>query len=65
MIARFFILKSDQWVHYYSIGRKALWEIGKDLGKQFNVKEVLIQGGKRTTGKYKDKVPSAFTIKID
>lgn len=48
-----------------NIGRPALWKIGKELGRQFNVKEVIIQGGKRTTGKYKGKVPSPVVIKVD
>ncbi len=47
------------------VGRETLWEIAKDLGKQHNVKEVIIQGGRRTTGKYKGKVPSQVVIKID
>lgn len=47
------------------IGREKLWEMAKDLGRQYNVKEVIIQGGTRTTGKYKGKVPSPVTIKVD
>ncbi|GAA4160711.1 hypothetical protein GCM10022217_25170 [Chryseobacterium ginsenosidimutans] len=47
------------------VGRQALWNIAKDLGKQFNVEEVVIQGGKRTTGKYKGQVPSPRIIKVD
>ena len=34
-------------------------------GKQFPVKEIVIQGEKRSTGKYKGKVPSPVIIKID
>ena len=30
-----------------------------------NVQEVIIQGGKRTTGKYKGTVPSPIKIKIN
>jgi len=48
-----------------NVGREALWNIAKDLGKQYNVKEVIIQGGKRTTGKYKGTVPSPITIKVN
>jgi len=48
-----------------NVGRQSLWSIAKDLGKQFNVKEVIIQGGKRTTGRYKGTVPSPITIKLD
>ncbi len=47
------------------IGRANLWNMAKDLGKQFKVKEVIIQGGKRTTGKYKGTVPSPITIKVN
>ena len=47
------------------VGRPALWKIAKDIGKQFQVKEIVIQGGKRSTGKYKGKVPSPVIIKID
>jgi len=34
-------------------------------GKQFQVKEIVIQEGKRSIGKYKGKVPSPVIIKID
>ena len=47
------------------VGREALWNIAKDLGRQHNVTEVIIQGGKRTTGKYIGKVPSPITIKVE
>lgn len=48
-----------------NVGRGALWDIAKDLGKQYNANEVIIQGGKRTTGKYKGTVPSPITIKVN
>ncbi len=47
------------------IGRGTLWEMAKDLGRQFQAKTVVIQGGKRTTGKYKGQVPSPITIIVD
>ena len=47
------------------VGRSALWEMAKDLGRQHNVQEVIIQGGKRTTGKYKGTIPSPIKIKVD
>ncbi|WP_430967046.1 hypothetical protein [Spongiimicrobium sp. 2-473A-2-J] len=47
------------------IGRANLWEMAKGLGKQFNVNEVIIQGGMRTTGKYKGTIPSPVTIKVN
>ncbi len=46
------------------VGRANLWNMAKDLGRQFNAKEVIIQGGKRTTGKYKGTVPSPVKIKV-
>lgn len=45
-----------------NIGRENLWNVAKDLGKQFKVNEVLIQGGKRTTGKYIGTTPSPIKI---
>jgi RHS repeat-associated protein len=48
-----------------AVGREALWSMVKDLGKQYKVDEVVIQGGKRTTGKYKGQVPSPITVKVD
>ncbi|HRB72190.1 MAG TPA: RHS repeat-associated core domain-containing protein [Flavobacterium sp.] len=47
------------------VGRANLWNIAKELGKKHNVEEVIIQGGKRTTGKYKGTVPSPITIKVE
>lgn len=46
------------------VGRESLWEMARDLGRQYNVKEVIIQGGRRTTGKYKGQMPSPITIKV-
>ncbi len=48
-----------------NIGREALWKMARDLGKQYNVSEVIIQGGRRTTGKYKGQVPSPISIKVN
>ena len=47
------------------IGRVKLFQIAKDLGIEMNVKEVVIQGGRRTTGRQKGKIPSPITIKVD
>lgn len=47
------------------VGRTALWNIAKDLGRQYKVNEVIIQGGQRSTGKYKGKVPSPIKIKVE
>ncbi|MEG1592638.1 hypothetical protein [Chryseobacterium sp.] len=46
------------------VGRENLYKIARDLGRQFKVEEVIIQGGKRTTGKYIGKVPSPKIIKV-
>ena len=48
-----------------AIGRKVLWEMAKDLGRQLNATEVVIQGARRTTGKYKGQVPSLIKINVD
>jgi hypothetical protein len=47
------------------IGRANLWRLSKDLGNQFGVRNVIIQGGRRTTGKYKGEVPSPLNIKVE
>ena len=46
-------------------GRAKFWEIARTLGKLFGVEEVTIQGGKRTTGKYKGQYPSPISIKTN
>lgn len=48
-----------------ALGRKALWEIAKELGRQLTVLKVVIQGARRTTGKYKGSVPSPIRIDVD
>ena len=47
-----------------NIGVKNLFEMARDLGRQYGVTEVVIQGGQRTTGKYAGKVPTEITIKV-
>ena len=47
------------------VGRKALWDMAKDLGKQYNVQDVFIQGGSRTTGALKGTKPSVIHIKVN
>lgn len=47
------------------VGISNLFEMARDLGHQYNIEEVIIQGGKRTTGQYKETTPSPITIKID
>jgi len=47
------------------VGRESLWKMAKSLGRQYNVEEVIIQGGRRTTGKYKGQVPSPIKIKVN
>lgn len=46
------------------IGRRKLWNIAKEIGERYGVKEVVIQGGKRTTGRYKGTIPSPIIIKL-
>mgnify|MGYP001686017007 CR=1 FL=1 len=48
-----------------SYDRHKLQTCASEGGKQFPVKEIAIQGEKRSTGKYKGKVPSPVIIKID
>jgi hypothetical protein len=47
------------------VGIYKLREMAKDLGRHFQAKKVVIQGGKRTTGKYKGQIPSPITINIE
>ena len=47
-----------------NIGRKTLWKMAKDLGRQHGVQKIVIQGGRRTTGKYLGQMPSLITIEI-
>ena len=48
-----------------SYDRHKLQTCANGGGKQFQVKEIVIQEGKRSIGKYKGKVPSPVIIKID
>lgn len=47
------------------VGRSGLFQMARDLGRQYGAKEVVIEGGKRTTGKYVGQTPTPFTIKVD
>ncbi len=46
------------------IGRAALWQCARELGQLFQVTTVVIQGGRRTTGKMKGQVPRPITIHL-
>jgi hypothetical protein len=48
-----------------TMGRKLLKEIVEQIGIDNGAKEVVINGGTRTTGKYVGKVPSQITVKIN
>jgi hypothetical protein len=47
------------------VGRANMWKVAKDIGRQFGATEVHIQGGVRTSGKYKGQKPSPLVIKVD
>lgn len=46
------------------VGRSALWQVAYQLGHYFGVKTLHILGGRRTTGRYKGKMPTPFSINI-
>lgn len=46
------------------MGRGALWECARALGRRFQAHTVVIQGGRRTTGKTKGKIPHPITIAV-
>lgn len=46
------------------VGRPALWQVAYQLGRYFGVKTLRIEGGRRTTGRYKGKLPTPFVITI-
>lgn len=45
-------------------GRSALWQVAYQLGRYFGVKTLHVLGGRRTTGRYKGKLPTPFSITI-
>lgn len=46
------------------VGKPALRQVFEKLGRYFGVKTVIIQGGRRTTGRYKGQVPTLKVIPI-
>ena len=46
------------------IGRAALWQCARELGLLFQAHTVVIQGGRRTTGKTKGQIPAPVIIKV-
>jgi hypothetical protein len=42
-----------------------LKELARDFGRQQGVKEILVEGGRRTTGANPGKVPRPIRIKVD
>ncbi len=47
-----------------TFGRKALWDLAKKFGRQQGVDRVVIEGGRRTTGKMISTVPRPIVIKV-
>ena len=47
-----------------SIGRATLWQVAYQLGRYFGAQTLRIEGGRRTTGRYKGQVPTPFIIEI-
>lgn len=46
------------------IGQAALGQIAYQLGRYFGVQTLRIEGGRRTTGRYKGQLPTPFYITI-
>jgi hypothetical protein len=48
------------------VGVKGLFDLARDLGKANNAKEVVIEGGRRTTGigKIRGSVPRPIRVKV-
>jgi hypothetical protein len=47
------------------LGPKKLIEVAKQLGKQEGVREVIINGAKRTAGANPGKIPILIVVKIE
>ncbi len=46
------------------VGRSALWQVAYQLGRYFGVRTLHVAGGRRTTGRYKGKLPTPFSTII-
>ena len=46
------------------VGRAALWRCAQALGRQFQAHTVVVQGGRRTTGRLKGQLPSPITVSV-
>lgn len=46
------------------VGRSALWQVAHQLGRYLGVKTLHVSGGRRTTGRYKGKMPTPFSISV-
>jgi hypothetical protein len=46
------------------IGVKNLYEVARQIGRQEGVEKVIVEGGKRTTGKYKGTTPTPIEITV-
>ena len=46
------------------VGRAALWEVARELGRYFGVKSFHIAGGRRSTGRFRGQAPTPFVIVV-
>ncbi|RYE90276.1 MAG: hypothetical protein EOO37_03360 [Cytophagaceae bacterium] len=46
------------------VGRASLWQIARQVGRHFGATTIIIEGGRRTTGRYKGQVPTPIIISI-
>jgi hypothetical protein len=46
------------------IGRAALWEIAREIGRYFGAKTLRIEGGRRSTGRLIGRVPTPIVISV-
>lgn len=46
------------------VGRAALWEVARELGRYFGVSTLRVEGGRRSTGRYVGQLPTPFIISV-
>lgn len=46
------------------VGRAALWEVARELGRYFGVKMLRVEDGRRSTGRFIGQVPTPIVISI-
>ena len=47
------------------IGTSELFDIARQYGREQGAKKIIIEGGKRSSGKMKGKVPRPITINLE